>query len=495
MGFRETLRAALASDGEASPQARDERQDAWGATIDVDRKTPDRGSIEEWVNEYEENVLIRKPTQTFTSDVLEPGYRCTVGDSDDEDIPTVPETYPDSDYHGLDLDEALEKWLSEAGIVDGEYEHDFEDVLEKHLKDKVGKRGTSMVEIVYDDPSEQNRIMGLRPFKVETITAYTLEGKSILLRPDDTAEEVSIEATSTQSLGSGERTTLPKTRAGETACYVQFDDVFGTKEADEVRLSQSDVVKDARDADTGDVFGLPDTASVYDRAKAIRQQYKDLDHALKTLAYKHWLVEVGTSNKSKAKELLKGIDPSNPEKVNVINYPLDNIDTVGGDVPDIDDTLKQEIEYVLSAFPVPIYRIGFEGDINRDVTSEQGDDYTRELSDERDRIESAFQPVLERKAREFLDGGAPEVALEIRPEEDENPLHDEEFDASEFKATMDALSTAGVVLPRDYILETFLGVDADEIDELEEAPLPEDDPRVQESFRDSTDPPEPAEGD
>jgi len=145
---------------------------------------------------------------------------------------------------------------------------------------------------------------------------------------------------------------------------------------------------------------------------------------------------------------------------------------------------------------VPIYRIGFEGDINRDVTSEQGDDYLRELSDERDRIEAAFEPVLQRKAEEFLRNSSesvPDVEWEIRPEKDENPLHDEEFDPDGFKKTMDALNAAGVTLPKEYVLETFLGVDADEIDDIEEAPLPEDDPRVQESFQNATDSP-PSEG-
>jgi len=305
----DTLRAALSRDGEASPQARDSRDDAWGTTLNVDRQTPERGSIEEWTQEYEENVLIKKPTQTWASDVLEPGYRATVGD-EDGDVPVVPESYPYDDYAGLDLDDALEKWLSKAGIVDGEFNRDFEAVLDKYEKDKLARRGTAMVEIAYDDASEKDYILGLRPIKVETVTAYTREGKSILLRPDDNAEDVSFEEAETGD----SRDTLPKTKAGETACYVQYDDIFGTRESDEVRLAQSDVVKDARDADTGEVFGLPDTASVYDRANSIRQQYKDLDQALKAVAYSHFVAQVDTADQDEAQKLLDGFDPIQPRR-------------------------------------------------------------------------------------------------------------------------------------------------------------------------------------
>lgn len=489
-GF-DRLKAALSSSGETDPQARGSRDDAWGTTLDVDRQTPDRGDIEDWTTEYQENVLIRKPTQTFTSDVLEPGYRAEVeADGEDESPPTVPNTYHDAEYHGLTLDEAIEKWLSEAGIVDGEFGHDLTDVLDKYLKDKVGRRGTAMVEVVYDDAEEQNHIKALRPFKVETVTAYTREGKGILLKPGDDPDDVSFETSSTGGVAvDGSRDTLPTTKADKTACYVQFDDVFGQDESDEVRLSQDDVVKDAYDADTGEVFGLPDTAAVYDRARSIRQQYSDLDQALKATAYSHWVAQVDTNDQDEAKELLSGFDPSNPEKVNVVNYAVEATQ-FEGDVPDIDSTLKQEIEYVLTAFPVPIYRIGFEGDINRDVTSEQGDDYTRELSEWRDGISASFKSVIQRKADEFLGGSAPETRVVIEPEASENPLHDEEFDASEFQSVMDGLSKAGVVLPAETVVETFLGLDADDaLPSGGESPLDEGDPRVRESFEDATQPP------
>lgn len=493
MKLTDTIRAALARDGEPDPQARDEEFTPWQTAVDVDRSEPERGEIDDWTTEYEENPLIRVPTQVFTADVLEPGVRVDLGIGEDDDPPTV-SGYTGGDYNGLDLDDALERWLQQAGIVDGEFGKDLRDVLEKVLKDLVARRGTAMIETVYDDATEQERIMGLRPFKVETVTAYTREGKNILLQPDDTPGDVDFDQNAPGAPEDPEkRGELPQTPAGETACYVQFDHTFGSWDDDEVRFAQDDVVKLANDADTGEIFGTPDAASVYDRASAIRQQYKDLDQALKATAYSHWIAQVDTNDEDEARQLLDGFDPANPESVNVVNYTVEATQ-FEGDVPNIDTTLKQEIEYVLSAFPVPIYRIGFEGEINRDVTSEQSDDYQRELSDWRTDIADALAGVLQAKAEEFVDG-APEVDLVIAPKESENPLHDEEFDADAFATVMKGLKDyAGAggspssILPRKVIVETFLGLDADEVldseadvDDLLEG-LDEDDSRVRETF-------------
>lgn len=505
MSLRDRFRAALALDGEADPQARDEEHDPWATTFSVNRSAPDRGAIDDWTTEYEENPLIRVPTQVFTSDILEPGLRVELGIGEEDSPPEV-SGYYDGQFNGLDLDEALELWIEQAGIVDGEFNKDVGDVLEKVIKDLVARRGTGMIETVYDDATEQNRVMGLRPFKAETVTAYTREGKNILLRPDDTAEDADFEggfeavetAPSVTANGDGDtRTTLPQTPAGETACYVQYDDIFGSWDDDEVRFAQDDVIKFANDADTGEIFGTPEAASVYDRAHAIRQQYKDLDQALKAVSYSHFVAQVDTDDQEEAEKLLEGFDPANPEKVNVVNYQVE-VDHHAGDMPEINSTLKQEIEYVLSAFPVPIYRIGFEGEINRDVTSEQSDDYQRELSDWRNDIGEALSEVLQEKAEEFVDD-PPEVQLKIAPKESENPLHDEAFDADEFATTMQGIKAyAGAggspqdILPPEVVLETFLGLDADEIlgDEGAEAdlsPLEEADERVRETFVDAYD--------
>jgi len=168
------------------------------------------------------------------------------------------------------------------------------------------------------------------------------------------------------------------------------------------------------------------------------------------------------------------------------------------------DHIKQQIEYILTALPTPLYRVGFAGDINRDVTAVQQDDYREEVARERDRLESAFHDLLHQKAREFLTGSAKgdaeldvDVALRIRPAEAESPLEDEAVDPDEFSSLMQGLKAGAPggaveqVVPPHEIRETFLGLSPEPPeapDANAEALLPrpdETDPDVRATFRDA----------
>jgi len=193
--LRDTLaRLAPTQDGDVSPQARDERPITVGR--EEHTQEPDRDDIQRWRDEYYENPLIRNPVRNFAADVVEPGYRVLVDPGEDAEEPSVPAEYPMADYRGLELSAALEKWLSSAAIVGGRFDRDFSDLLEDVVIDLRGRRGTALIEHAYDDPREREFILGLRAFKAETTTAYTREGKRILLRPDDT--EIDFETSSTR---------------------------------------------------------------------------------------------------------------------------------------------------------------------------------------------------------------------------------------------------------------------------------------------------------
>jgi len=143
----------------------------------------------------------------------------------------------------------------------------------------------------------------------------------------------------------------------------------------------------------------------------------------------------------------------------------------------VTDIIQQEIEFILSALPTPLYRVGFAGDINRDVTSEQGEDYRDAVKRERRRIESDLQQPLIQKTREWMHGDATgdesltvTPHLRIRPSQAESPLRDEEFDAAEFSELMSGLSTAAgpkggatAIIPQEEIIETMLDMDPDEV--------------------------------
>ncbi len=491
-------RLAPTTDEDASPQARDEEPIA--ITEEQRTQEPDREDIEKWADEYYANPLIRMPVRNFASDVVAPGYRVNVHTEDDEDEPVVPSDYKYEEFQGRDLSDAIELWLSQCAIVGGRFNRDISDLLEDVVLDLRGRRGTALIEHAYDNPEQREYILGIRTFKPETTTAYTRQGKNILLRPDDDPGE--FETVAIQDIGDPFRDTAPKTAADKTAAFVQFDDIFGGfDEKDDIPFALDDVTLISNDPDTGNIFGRPDTASVLDRSQELREQFADTAQAVKAVGYGHWIAQVDTADEDEARKLLDGFDPSTPEATNVVNYQVD-VEEVDGQIPDNVDHIQQQIEYILSALPTPLYRVGFAGDINRDVTDVQQDDYQEQVRRERDRLESAFSELLEQKAREFLYGDAkasqdvPDVELVIEPERDENPLKDEEFDADEFSNVMQGLKAAAPggaveqVVPPHEVRETFLGLDADPPEapdsEGEMAGLPDEaDPQVREAFNDA----------
>jgi len=217
-------RLAPSQDGDPSPQARDE--DPIAVSEEEHTEEPDRQDIERWTNEYYANPLIRQSVRNFAADVLEPGVSVDVDADDDE--PTVPQDYRFEEFRGLDLSEAIALWLKHCAIVGGRFDRDLADMLEDVVIDLRGRRGTALVEHAYDDPTEREYILGLRLFKPETATAYTRDGKNILLRPDDDPGE--FETVAVQEISAGDfRDAAPTTPANNTAAFVQFDDIFGTK--------------------------------------------------------------------------------------------------------------------------------------------------------------------------------------------------------------------------------------------------------------------------
>ena len=495
-------RLAPSQDGDASPQARDERPIAIGR--EEHTQEPDKEDIEQATDEYYANPLIRQPIRNFAADVCEPGYRVDVSMPADGDEPTVPDVYRFAEFRGMALSDALEAWLSSAAIIGGRFDRDFSDLLEDVLIDLRGRRGTAFVEHAYDDPREREYILGLRAFKAEETTAYHRSGKRILLQPDDA--EMDSETVAIQP-GGGDQTRFdeaPETPAGKAAAFVQFDDILGSyDERDDIPFALDDVTVISNDPDTGAIYGEPDTLSVIDRSEQLREMFDDTAQEIKAVGYGHCIVNVDTDDEDKARDLLDSFDPSDPERVNVTNYAAE-AEQFDSDVPSNVDQIQQQIEYILAALPTPLYRVGFAGDINRDVTSVQQDDYREEVSRARDRLESAFHDLLHQKAREFLFEDAKadrefdgDVELVIEPEEAENPLNDENVDPDEFASLMQGLKAGAPggaveqVVPPHEIRETFLGLspeppEAPDADEDAAMALPDEtDPRVRETFRDA----------
>jgi len=313
-------RLAPSQDGDADPQARDERP----ITVAREEYTqePDREDIDRWVRAYYRNPLIRQSIRNFAADVLEPGVSVDV-DTDGDDEPTVPEDYRFQEFRGMALSDALELWAGQCGIVGGRFDRDLADVLEDVVIDLRGRRGTALVEHAYDDPEAREYILGLRTFKTETTTAYTRDGKNILLRPQDT--DVDFETVAVQDMaGDPSRfDSAPTTPADKAAAFVQYDDIFGDyDEKDDIPFALDDVTLLSNDPDTGTIFGRPDAASIVDRSEELREEFSDTAQAIKAVGYGHWLATVDTDDEDQARALLDSLDPSNPENIDFVNYAV-----------------------------------------------------------------------------------------------------------------------------------------------------------------------------
>jgi hypothetical protein len=502
---------APSQDGTADPQARDEDPTTVGR--EEYREEVDAEQVEKFVEEYYRNPLVRVPIQNFAADVAEPGLSAVVETQEDAEVPTVPDDAPDR-YAGETLDTALERWLSQAYIDGFSFDVSAEKLVEEIVKDRRGRRGTAVVEHAWDDPRERERLLALRTVKTETLTAYTREGKGIVLRPDD--DPGSFDTIAINDLGDYTREKAPTTPAGHTAAVAQFDEVFGSDDREEVPFALDDLSISPHDADTGALFGRPDSATVINRARALRRKLRHVDQSVINTAFGNVIATVESNNEEIVRNVKDNLDVNvpdrgeagevDPDSVSVTNAPVSDLHEVDGGVPDVTDIIQQEIEFILSALPTPLYRVGFAGDINRDVTSEQGEDYRDAVKRERRRIESDLQQPLIQKTREWMHGDATgdesltvTPHLRIRPSQAESPLRDEEFDAAEFSELMSGLSTAAgpkggatAIIPQEEIIETMLDMDPDEVlsgqGEDDDLALPhEASEEVREAFEEFTD--------
>lgn len=471
--IRDKFKAALAAVGDLTPDVQTRRVEWF--TARQSRIEPEPGEIEDFRDDYEQCPLVSQPIDDFASDVMEPGIRIELPDDDSDN----------------DLAGDVEDWLSGAAYVSGVRGGSTAKLMESQVVDsKI--TGDGLVEIAYDDADTAETIAGFVAFKREDVAMYTRPGKAILLQPKDT--DVEIDQYS--------RTYPMETPAGKAAAYIQYDDYIGGEKG-EVPLAVDDVVKVSNKPETGSVGGGSDVKPVHSRVRGFLQKLTDVDEAIAAKAYAFWLFQMGSEDnpmdKKKAEKFMKehSEEEWTPGKKQSVPGNV-SIETISGEVPEVWESFQFDVEYILSAMPTPKYRTGFSDDTNRDIAARKQEDYDDAISAYRRKLEAAWQPVIQRKANELADGEeAPDVKLVIEPEQDESPLANPNFDASEFKSTMDGIKAAApggaveqVVKP-EAIVETFLKLDADEVmPDTDEEPLDESNPQVQQLMQQMENPPQ-----
>lgn len=361
----------------------------------------------------------------FASEVWEPGYRLEgpdetvayfMGEREDLDA-DPPEGTPDGGF------------LSNCGVFAGEKQQDFYDVgrattFQRRL------RGTVLHELLKKDPEDpQSEITGFYFIRPETVSAEVYPNQNILIDPDDTDVDG-----------------VEVTKRGEAAAYIQFDDesILGRKgtfdDDEEIPLSQNDVHKQVLNPGIGDdpgseqgVFGTPGLEPIGEDIAEYLQIKRDRATAIGNKSHGIWLIEHGREviDLGNQRELIEWDDDSMDD----FESQLSNIspggyvthdgsvtpERVEGDVPDLESTIQNYIDDIFSGLPVSKFKVGFEDNVNRDVTSEQSNSDQRQIEEEREYQErqwtTVFKTVAERK-------GLPTegLKLKIEPEPQDSPI-------------------------------------------------------------------------
>lgn len=464
MGRFDNWKETLLGDGEPDVGTNDEPDPgAYGYVHNpdgIEYESPPDDALRTYWRQYEYNALVRKAINTYTNDIIEPGYRVRADDDK--------------------LEERMNEWLSEAAIVHGESDRDFLYILEEAIKQKE-VRGTALVEVV---PQRNNLdgIWGFNLINVETVDAVEYEDRAMLFQPDDTEHPSAI-----------------MTRRGEAAAYVQYSDESYAgpfTDREEVPLSQNDVVKLTLDGDAYDIFGTSRLESVSTEIKHLNKILEDNRKAIASKGHPHWIFYMGEPS-GDADDPRKGVWPD--DKIQDIRdehkqenfsagqkdfLPGDiEVDVVSGETADIKDTVNHYVEEILAAMPVPKYMVGHADAVNRDITKEQGDAYRKQVKKARRELEASFRPALKRKAEEW---GYEDADVELRIEQDtqESPLKNDDFDAQNFKAMAEGIKTlesTGMVSQRE-VREDILGLEPEPADETE----PEGDDSPDDSGADSS---------
>lgn len=358
---------------------------------DFDRTEPDKDDMRKYWRQFETTPFVRKSITSFARQVMEPGYYIQA--------------------RGLDEDQLtdLDNWLTQAAIIEGEPGQDFR-LLAKKAIIQQEVRGTAFIEKA-PDKSNEDRIAGLKLINAETMEAVTRPGQSILLSPDDIEQyEDAPEAESggaaawLQDLGETD-TLFGRPVAGRDRGLDQDDDAEGDFK---IGFQRDEIIKLARDADVGEVFGTSRLEAVSSRIEGLRNKLCDNDDAIASKAYPLWLFLFGSEDNpwesDDINEFMRSHEMENFHAGMKQGVRGDvSVETVSGEVADIADALQFDINWIMSIMPVPMYMLGAfsEGSqVGQFGGIAQQQETQRQIKDTRRDLEDKFTPLLRDIARQ-----------------------------------------------------------------------------------------------
>jgi hypothetical protein len=357
---------------------------------DFDRTEPDHDAMRKYWRQFETTPFVRKSITSFARQVMEPGYYIQA--------------------RGLEEDQLteLDKWLTKAAIIEGETGQDFRQ-LAKKLIIQMEVRGTGFVEKA-PSKDDSDDLAGLKLINAETMEAVTRPGQSILLQSDDIDEyddapeaESGGAAAWLQDLGETETFFATPISGRNRGVDNDKDDDF------KIGFREDEIIKIARDADAGELFGTSRLEAVSDRIEGLRQKLCDNDDAIASKAYPLWLFLFGTEDNpweaDDINEFMRSHEMENFHSGMKQGVRGDvDVKTVSGEVADIADALNFDINWIMSVMPVPMYMLGAfqEGaQVGQFGGIAQQQEMQRQIKDTRREIEEKFTPVIREVAEQM----------------------------------------------------------------------------------------------
>lgn len=354
-------------------------------STEYDRQAAPKDDMRRYWRQYETTSIVRHPINTFANRVVEPGYYIEYDDEMDEET-----------------EEKLEHWLETCAIVEGIVGRDIRFILKKSIIQR-DVRGTALTEVVLDESGEN--VTGLKLINPETIEINTRPGQSILLHPDD----------------SDKWEDCPQTPDGEAAAYLQdladtntswgiSERIEHGSEQNAIAFTKDEIIKLTRDADVGEVFGTSRIESVSERIEGLKQKIGDNDEAIASKAYPLWLFKFGTEEAPWSRDDIDAfmkhheVEDFHPGMKQGVRGDVD-IDTVSGEVAEIAEYLDFDLNWILTAMPMPRYSLGAFSSDTASVSQEgavgQENNINLQIKEARREIETEFTPVIRRKAEEL----------------------------------------------------------------------------------------------
>jgi len=394
-------------------------------------------NLDEYAEQARNTGIVRSNMRKWVNDVWEPGYRV---EGPDETVEFFTE---DTTVAGVELGDSDKGFLEQAAVFGGEKQKEFYEFAKESTWQRW-VRGTVLVELLKDEPdSEDWRPTGFYFIRPETVNIQVENNSDILLPPDpeDLPEDI-------------DPAGVTKTKRGEVAAYIQFDDesIVGLRrngyDEPEVPLSQNDVLKQTLEPGIGKdvtdinsrtlteasgVWGTSVIAPISEDIAEYNQIKRDRAEAISRKAYGVWTAQFTPSilDLGDRKEVTEWGDESIQDTEKELetlgagdvlttdaNIDLEKFEP---DVPDLNPTLQHYVDDILSALPVPKAMTGFADGINRDVVSDQREEYDDLISEERQYQEKFWTSTI-RFIADRYDLPTDGLKFKISPPEEENPV-------------------------------------------------------------------------